>query len=341
MLEIKNLTKRFGDNPVFQNLDLVVEKGSFCVLLGPSGCGKSTVLRCIAGLEEPSAGEIRIAGKPVEGLEPKDRDIAMVFQNYALYPHMTVRENMAFPLKMGKCKKEEIEKKIQFAADFLQIQTLLDRKPKELSGGQRQRVAIGRAIVRKPQLFLFDEPLSNLDAKLRHDMRLELSKIHQKLGTTIIYVTHDQAEAMTLADQIVVIHKGNIQQVGTPQEIYKTPKTEFVASFVGTPSMNLISGNIVDGHFRTKDIDIAIPNTKKKLTGHVRLGVRAEHVQIGGENAHGIVEFIEYLGADRFAHIRCGTQRLGVRLREADNLQADQVVNLGFQTQHIHFFPTL
>ncbi|HIN60701.1 MAG TPA: sn-glycerol-3-phosphate ABC transporter ATP-binding protein UgpC, partial [Gammaproteobacteria bacterium] len=239
-IQLKALRKRFDDTDVVRGIDLDVEHNEFVVLVGPSGCGKSTTLRMIAGLEEITDGEIYIGNELVNHIPPRDRHIAMVFQNYALYPHMTVYENMSFGLKLAKTPKDEIKRRVQNAADILNIQELMDRRPKQLSGGQRQRVAMGRAIVREPQAFLFDEPLSNLDAKLRVQMRTEIKKIHQRVGTTVIYVTHDQVEAMTLADRIVVMNDGVIEQVATPQEMYDSPKTRFVAGFIGSPSMNFV-----------------------------------------------------------------------------------------------------
>ena len=239
-IEFKNINKSYGDNKVIKNFDVQINTGEFIVLVGPSGCGKSTLLRMISGLEKIDEGEILLDGKIINNLIPSKREIAMVFQSYALYPHMNVYENMSFGLKMEKKDKSEIDKKVNNAAKMLQIQNLLKRKPKELSGGQRQRVAIGRAITRNPKIFLFDEPLSNLDAALRSEMRVEISKLHKKINTNMIYVTHDQVEAMTLADRIVILNEGNIEQFSTPGEIYENPSNIFVAEFIGTPKMNII-----------------------------------------------------------------------------------------------------
>ncbi|WP_147820794.1 ABC transporter ATP-binding protein [Salidesulfovibrio onnuriiensis] len=241
-VELVNVSKRYGDVEVVRNIDLEIEDNEFIVLVGPSGCGKSTVLRMIAGLEPISGGDVKIGDRVVNNVSPKSRNVAMVFQNYALYPHMTVRENMGFSLKMSKASREEIEQHVGTAAEILELDKLLDRKPSELSGGQRQRVAMGRAIVRKPDVFLFDEPLSNLDAQLRTQMRMELKKLHMKLATTTIYVTHDQIEAMTLANRIVILKDGIIQQVGTPVEVFEKPANVFVAQFIGNPPMNILEG---------------------------------------------------------------------------------------------------
>src|SRR5512140_1187375 len=246
-VEIRKVEKYFGTTHIIRGVDIDMEDGAFTVLVGPSGCGKSTLLRMIAGLEEISAGEILIGGRVVNNMMPKERDIAMVFQNYALYPHMTVRENMAFGLKLRRFPKAEIESRIQDAARILGLAELLDRRPKALSGGQRQRVAVGRAIVRKPAVFLFDEPLSNLDAKLRVQMRAEISKLQQRLATTTVYVTHDQVEAMTMGQRIAVMKDGKLQQVGTPLEVYEQPVNLFVAAFIGTPPMNFVKATLADG----------------------------------------------------------------------------------------------
>ncbi|MGC8729086.1 MAG: ABC transporter ATP-binding protein, partial [Elusimicrobiales bacterium] len=247
MAEVKfiNVTKSYGENVILKNINLEIKDGEFAVIVGPSGCGKTTLLRMLAGLEEITGGEIYINSTKVNDLPPSKREIAMVFQDYALYPHMTVKENMSFALKLKKLDKNEIEKRVTEAANILQLNHLLNRMPKQLSGGQRQRVAIGRAIVRHPKVFLFDEPLSNLDAKLREEMRIELLKLYQKLSTTMIYVTHDQIEAMTLASKIIIMNKGVIQQIGTPIEVYSKPQNIFVASFIGTPTMNFIKGKII------------------------------------------------------------------------------------------------
>lgn len=290
-LEIRSVSKTYQNKVrVLENVTLHVEQGEFVVLVGPSGCGKSTLLRLIAGLEEITEGSVWLAGRCVNDVAPADRDIAMVFQDYALYPHMTVEENLSFGLKMRKTPKEEIQKRVQEAAVSLKIDHLLDRKPAALSGGQRQRVAIGRAIVRNPTLFLFDEPLSNLDAKLRAQTRIELASLHKRLKSTMVYVTHDQCEAMTLANRIVVLHKGRVQQYGTPLELYHSPANRFVASFIGNPSMNFLEGNLYHQEegsviFTPKDQptlglrfgkEVPLP----KVTGSVVLGIRPESVKV-------------------------------------------------------------
>src|SRR5512144_1397414 len=282
---LRSVVKRFDDVEAVRAIDLDIPDNEFVVLVGPSGCGKSTTLRMIAGLEEVTSGNISIGGEVVNDLPPKDRDIAMVFQNYALYPHMTVYDNMAFGLKMRKFPKPEIEKRVREAADILGIQELLKRKPRQLSGGQRQRVALGRAIVRHPQVFLFDEPLSNLDAKLRVQMRVELKKLHERLGTTAIYVTHDQVEAMTLGDRVVVMRDGRVQQVGDPMELYNSPANRFVAGFIGSPAMNFAPVRIVaekDGLWVIGDgIRLKVPMPLTNRLGpyagsDVTMGIRPE-----------------------------------------------------------------
>ncbi len=296
-LEVRNLTKNFGDTKVLRQINLSVDDGEFVVLLGPSGCGKSTLLNIIAGLEELDEGEIRIEDHVVNNIEPKDRNIAMVFQSYALYPAMTARENIVFGLKQRKASKEQIERSLKRFSTMLQVDQLLDRKPAQLSGGQRQRVAMGRALVREPHIFLFDEPLSNLDAKLRVEMRREINKLHEQLGTTMIYVTHDQVEAMCLATRIAVMNEGIIQQIGTPQEIYDLPNSVFVADFVGSPSINLVQGtianredslNFIPGHY--EDGFHAPLNgyafTNKPEDGQrVILGIRPEQLTLQNSSA--------------------------------------------------------
>ena len=287
-VRLENITKSFqkGSNTI-QNIKLSVTDGEFLVLVGPSGCGKSTTLRMIAGLEEPTTGKIFIGDRDVTELEPKDRDIAMVFQNYALYPHMNVYENMAFGLKLRKFSKADIQSRVQETAQILEIEDLLKRKPKELSGGQRQRVALGRAIVRKPNVFLFDEPLSNLDAKLRVQMRTEIKKLHLRLGTTMIYVTHDQVEAMTMGDRIVVMKSGIIHQIDTPLALYNRPADLFVAGFIGSPGMNFIQAALLDHPLRAEAGSISIPLPEaagKKLEPfrgkNITIGIRPEHIYL-------------------------------------------------------------
>jgi ABC-type sugar transport system ATPase subunit len=283
---LKGLTKSFGAVDVIKGVNLTVEPGEFCVFVGPSGCGKSTLLRLISGLEEVTSGVIEIGGKDVTHAEPSARGIAMVFQSYALYPHLTVRENIGFGLSLAKLPKDQIKAKVEGAAEALQLMHLLDRKPKALSGGQRQRVAIGRAIVRDPKVFLFDEPLSNLDAALRAQMRIELSDLHRKLGATMIYVTHDQVEAMTMADKIVVLNGGKIEQVGSPMELYNAPVSPFVAGFIGSPKMNLYDGKAAGVDCKT-------------------YGIRPEHLRLTEDNPRwtGTVRHVERLGADTVIYL--------------------------------------
>jgi multiple sugar transport system ATP-binding protein len=286
-INLRGVRKAFGATEVIPNIDLDINDGEFVVFVGPSGCGKSTLLRLIAGLEDTTSGKIEIDGKDATGSPPAKRGLAMVFQSYALYPHMSVRKNIAFPLKMAGLEASAIEKKVTDAARILNLTNYLERRPGELSGGQRQRVAIGRAIVREPAAFLFDEPLSNLDAALRGSMRLEISELHQQLATTMIYVTHDQVEAMTMADKIVVLNAGNIEQVGSPMELYRTPRNLFVAGFIGSPTMNFIDGAQAERH------------------GAGKIGVRPEHLKISTTEGEwkGKVGVAEHLGSDTFVHV--------------------------------------
>ncbi|MBO9412361.1 MULTISPECIES: ABC transporter ATP-binding protein [unclassified Ruegeria] len=286
-IQLKSVTKSFGDVQVIPPLDLTIEDGEFTVFVGPSGCGKSTLLRLIAGLEDITSGSIDIDGADATDVPPAKRGLAMVFQSYALYPHMTVRKNIAFPLRMAKLDQAEIDKRVEGAASVLNLTDYLDRRPGQLSGGQRQRVAIGRAIVREPAAFLFDEPLSNLDAALRVGMRLEISELHERLATTMIYVTHDQVEAMTMADKIVVLQAGVIEQVGSPLELYRTPRNLFVAGFIGSPRMNFIEGDEAAKH------------------GAQTIGIRPEHITVSETEGEwsGVVSVSEHLGSDTFFHV--------------------------------------
>ena len=312
---LKNIYKSFESEKVkkqvLSDINLEIEDKSFCILLGPSGCGKSTLLRLIAGLEQPDSGEIFIDDKKVNDVHPKDRDIAFVFQSYALYPHLTVYENMAFPLKIRNEDKKTIENKVKEAASILGLEELLKRKPKELSGGQRQRVALGRAIVRDAKIFLMDEPLSNLDAKLRANMRVEIKKLHQKLNTTFIYVTHDQTEALTMGDAIVILNEGKIFQKDAPENIFKSPKNVFVASFSGTYPMNLIEGDVIENKIKTKDIEFLIPNNyieKLKDKTKVIIGIRPENIRL--EKKENDIEktfnidFVENTGAIKVVYFK-------------------------------------
>ena len=286
-ISLDKVTKSFGEAQVIPPLDLTIEDGEFAVFVGPSGCGKSTLLRLIAGLEDTTSGGISIDGKDVTMVPPSKRGLAMVFQSYALYPHMTVRKNIAFPMRMAKMPQAEMDRRVEAAATSLNLLDYLDKKPGQLSGGQRQRVAIGRAIVREPEAFLFDEPLSNLDAALRVGMRMEILELHKKLATTMIYVTHDQVEAMTMADKIVVLRAGNIEQVGSPLELYRTPRNLFVAGFIGSPTMNLIKGAAASSH------------------GAETIGVRPEHIGVSATEGtwSGTVGVSEHLGSDTFFHV--------------------------------------
>ncbi len=306
-IELRSVEKRYGhQNDAVKGISFAAEQGEFIVLVGPSGCGKSTTLRIIAGLEEATGGDIFIAGKRVNDLPPKDRDVAMVFQNYALYPHLTVFENIGFPLSIRKEKKDVIKREVKKTAELLSISHLLERKPKELSGGERQRVAVGRAIVRNPQIFLFDEPLSNLDAALRTEMRAELKSLQRHLGTTMVYVTHDQTEAMTMGDKIVVLNKGLIEQFGTPQEIYMKPNSTFVGRFLGSPVMNLIRGELVKENgktiFKVGQFQLELPSIQSVSKKEVLMGIRPELFSVAKDaqrqsDIKGLLTLIERLGS--------------------------------------------
>lgn len=351
-VELKNLSKWFGDFQAISALDLGVEQGEFCALLGPSGCGKSTLLRMIAGLEPVTEGSVHIAGVDVTDVHPAKRSIAMVFQSYALYPHMTVRKNIGFSLSVARMPKAQIEARTNEIAQLLQLQDQMDRRPAELSGGQRQRVAIGRSMVREPEVFLFDEPLSNLDAKLRVQMRLEIAKLHQDLKTTMIYVTHDQVEAMTLADRIVVLDAGRISQNGTPLELYHKPANKFVASFIGSPGMNFIPAKIVsiEGNRATialadgATITIATKDgTSKSNNTSAEIGIRPEHIQLIGPREKqatisGEIQLIESLGNATIVYVDtpCGQ----IVMQGAGDLPAKIGENVGlkFDLSHMHLF---
>ncbi|MDH3973867.1 MAG: ABC transporter ATP-binding protein [Deltaproteobacteria bacterium] len=306
-LNINGLTKQFGNTTALSDIDFSVDEGEFCILLGPSGCGKSTLLRIIAGIENATHGDVFIESRNVTLLPPGERDVAMVFQSYALYPHMTVKENLAFPLKVTRTPKDEVNERVSEAAELLSIGELLSRYPRELSGGQRQRVAIGRTIVRRPKLFLFDEPLSNLDARLRVKMRVELAALHKRLGATMIYVTHDQTEAMTLGEKVVILDKGKIQQTGTPSEVYNRPENRFVASFIGSPEMNFFEGEIREGGMFRSDI-FCIAINDKLSPGPASLGVRPEDLlweaSASTKPLAGMrVELVENLGPELLLHL--------------------------------------
>lgn len=352
---LQNVSKYFGTVQAVKDFNLMVEDKEFAILVGPSGCGKSTVLRIISGLEEPTTGTILIGDRVVNDLPPKDRDIAMVFQEYALYPHMSVYKNMAFGLKLRKFPKHEIDRRVREAAEILDIQDLLDRKPKELSGGQRQRVALGRAIVRKPAVFLFDEPLSNLDAKLRVQMRAELSKLHDRLQTTMIYVTHDQVEAMTMGTKIVVMNGGLIQQVGPPLEVYNYPVNLFVAGFIGSPVMNLIPCRILSKEgevvIDAESFQLPIPEKKRayyqSLTGsEAILGIRPNDLydrafapeSIRKNSIRAVIDVIEPLGSEIHLNVTAGKHNLVAVVDVQTSYRVHQEVELAFDLERMHLF---
>ncbi|HEX6018180.1 MAG TPA: sn-glycerol-3-phosphate ABC transporter ATP-binding protein UgpC [Burkholderiaceae bacterium] len=345
-VEIRSVKKRFGETEVLHGVDIEIADGSFTVLVGPSGCGKSTLLRMIAGLEAISSGQILIGGKVVNQMPPKERDIAMVFQNYALYPHMTVRDNMAFSLALARQGKAVIEQKVGRAAEILGLAALLDRFPRQLSGGQRQRVAMGRAIVRDPQVFLYDEPLSNLDAKLRVAMRTELKELHQRLKTTSVYVTHDQIEAMTMGDQIVVMREGHIEQTGSPLQLYDHPANLFVAGFIGSPAMNLLPGTLRRNGSGSVEVELAdgtrlpAPRDAAGSDGQrVVFGTRPEHLALA--NGSGIaaeVAVIEPTGADTFVSCRHHGAELAVVFRERHQFSPGSTIHLQPDLAHAHVF---
>jgi ABC-type sugar transport system ATPase subunit len=341
-VRISNLNKSYGPVVVLQDINLTVEDGSFVVLVGPSGCGKSTLLRSVAGLEPINSGDISINGRNVSDLAPAQREIAMVFQSYALYPHMNVENNMAFGLKFAKTPKDEIARRVAEASRILQLDALLKRRPRELSGGQRQRVAIGRAIVRKPKVFLFDEPLSNLDAALRINTRVEIAKLHKLLKATILYVTHDQVEAMTLADKIVVMNSGRIEQAGKPLELYYKPANLFVARFIGSPAMNVLTGTVVDQ--KTVDLgsglrlSVALPSVAKP-GDHIHVGCRPEHMNLSKQGIPATVDIIERLGETGYAHVRLATgQVIVVEVRGEPPQGEGGKVHVSFAPTHIHVF---
>ena len=338
-VDIKDLSLNYGTVTVLDRLNLEVAQGEFIVLLGPSGCGKSTLLNCIAGLLDISAGQIFISGKNVTWDEPKDRGIGMVFQSYALYPQMSVEKNMSFGLRVAGMPKAEIETRVKRAAEILQLEPLLQRKPVELSGGQRQRVAIGRALVRDVDVFLFDEPLSNLDAKLRNDLRVEIKRLHQRLKNTMIYVTHDQIEAMTLADRIAIMKNGVIQQLADPHTIYNKPTNLFVAGFIGSPSMNFINGDLNAGTLTSSGTSIPLGSYQfsgNQTSGKVVLGIRPEHVAVGDDarkmpfQFESEIEIVEPMGADTVAWTKLGGQSLTFRAAAEVHLAPQQKVLIGF-----------
>ncbi|TRL41159.1 ABC transporter ATP-binding protein [Rhizobium straminoryzae] len=339
-VNIQNIQKNYGAVKVIHGIDIDIADGEFVALVGPSGCGKSTLLRMIAGLEEVTGGAIRIGPREVSHLPARDRDIAMVFQNYALYPHMTVADNMGFALKLKKADPAEIRTKVQRAAGILGLEKLLDRYPRQLSGGQRQRVAMGRAIVRDPQVFLFDEPLSNLDAKLRVQMRGEIKTMHQRIGTTTIYVTHDQVEAMTMADKIVVLHDGHIEQIGAPLELYDRPSNLFVAGFIGSPAMNFIDGRIEEGAFRTKKgLILPLPQGVAAAGGRdLVYGVRPEHIRAATHGIEGRATLVEGTGSEIYAKLDARGEEIACLFRERLDVRFGDTVSIDIDPARIHLF---
>ena len=343
-ITIRNAVKAYGSVEVLHGVSVAARDGEFVVLVGPSGCGKSTLLRMIAGLESITDGEIEIGDRVVNELEPKERDIAMVFQSYALYPHMTVRDNMAFALKLARRSREEIDREVNRAAAILDLSPLLDRYPRQLSGGQRQRVAMGRAIVRDPAVFLFDEPLSNLDAQLRVQMRSEIKALHQRLGATMIYVTHDQMEAMTMADRIVVMRAGHIEQVGTPLEIYDRPANSFVASFIGSPSMNLIDGVVVSCDTGTglRDSDGTVWRLPEQAASHmgraIQFGIRPEHIRLASGGIEASVSSVEPTGAETHIQLKAGSKTIVAVLRDRPAISVNDTVSTAYDVDCAQMF---
>jgi multiple sugar transport system ATP-binding protein len=345
--------KRYGDVVANNDLNLEIQDGEFMCLVGPSGCGKTTALRMIAGLEEVTEGSLKIGDRVVNDLAPKDRDVAMVFQSYALYPHMSVRDNLAFGLKLRKIPKPEIEKRVQEAARMIELGNLLDRKPKQLSGGQRQRVALGRAIVREPAVFLMDEPLSNLDAKLRVQTRAEIARLHQRLETTTVYVTHDQVEAMTMGDRIAVMNAGILNQVGPPQQLYEHPVNKFVAGFIGSPSMNFVPVTLEskDGGqplLRNGDIEIPVPDRHRNAIGNkpgktLTAGFRPEHIEMGaaGEKAariRAVCDVVEFLGNEELLHLRVEENDLVAVIDAENRVKPGDVLEMHIPLERVHLF---
>jgi multiple sugar transport system ATP-binding protein len=339
-VEVRNVRKAFGPVEVLHGVSVDIADGEFVVLVGPSGCGKSTLLRMLAGLENITSGEIAIGGRVVNAVPPKDRDIAMVFQNYALYPHMTVYDNMAFSLTLAKAPKSLMDEEVGRAAKILGLEQLLHRFPRQLSGGQRQRVAMGRAIVRNPQVFLFDEPLSNLDAKLRVQMRSEIKELHQRLKVTTVYVTHDQIEAMTMADKIVVMNNGHIEQAGPPLELYDRPANLFVAGFIGSPAMNLLKGTVNGGTLRTDDgTDWPLPvNGARPKEGPAIYGVRPEHLRIDSEGIKATVQVVEPTGSETQVLMKVGSQSMIGAFRERVSAKPGEILPVRPDPALVHLF---
>jgi len=344
-ISLEKVVKRYGSFEVVHAIDLDIKKGEFVVLLGPSGCGKTTTLRMIAGLEDVSDGKIKIADRVVNTVAPKERGVAMVFQNYALYPHMNVRQNMEFALRPLKLQSSEVDRRIQETAALLGLDELLLRKPAALSGGQRQRVAMARAMVRTPDVFLFDEPLSNLDAKLRTQVRLEIARLHKRLGATIVYVTHDQVEAMTLADKIVIMRDGYIEQIGSPEEVYTKPANSFIATFIGSPAMNLIPVKLVDATLQAGSFALPLPEyfSNKIVQGQsLLMGVRPPDIQLTSDKTpHPLrarVEVIEYLGNDALVDLKLDHHELIAQIPASHRPERDTWVNITFNPARLHLF---
>jgi len=340
-VRLNKVRKAYGTVVAVHGVDLHIKDGEFVVFLGPSGCGKSTTLRMIAGLEEITSGTVEIGGRDVTQLEPKDRNIAMVFQNYALYPHKTIYENLAFGLRMRRMDRAEIDRRVKAASAMLGLDPYLERKPKQLSGGQMQRVALGRALVRNPEVFLLDEPLSNLDAKLRVRMREEIARLHQEVGTSMVYVTHDQVEAMTLADRILIMRDGHVQQLGAPLEVYDRPQNLFVAGFIGAPEMNLVEGRVEDGRFVADGFSIGLPQGPAVAEGtELVVGIRPEHMPAG--EAPGAVPLevsvIEQLGAQTLLIGRIGRVRMRVLVERTDGVRSGTVVPVSLKPERLHVF---
>ena len=336
-VSLQSVVKSYGQSNVLHGIDIDIADGEFVVLVGPSGCGKSTLLRMIAGLEPISGGEISIGDRVVNDLEPKDRDIAMVFQNYALYPHMTVAKNMGFSLEHRGGSRAEIAERINWAADILGLKTLLDRYPRQLSGGQRQRVAMGRAIVRNPQVFLFDEPLSNLDAKLRVVMRGEIKGLHQRLGVTMVYVTHDQIEAMTMADKIVVMNAGRVEQIGAPLDLYDRPANLFVAGFIGSPAMNFITGQITADGFAAAALTLPLPAGNLPASNAV-YGVRPEHLSLTSTGLPATVMLVEPMGSETQVTLQLGEHQIIGIFRERVRAQPGEIIHIQPDLSLVHLF---
>jgi multiple sugar transport system ATP-binding protein len=347
-LGLKGITKRFGETAALSGVDLHVEDGEFCVLVGPSGCGKSTLLNIIAGLTAQDEGTVMLDGKPVDGLAPRERDVAMVFQSYALYPHMTVAQNLSFGLRIRGASKPNINRQVLETARLLGIEDLLNRKPRELSGGQQQRVAMGRALVRRPRLFLLDEPLSNLDARLRSSVRLELKRLHQKILGTMVYVTHDQVEAMTLGDRVAVMSDGQVQQIDRPETIYAHPVNTFVATFMGSPEMNLYKGRLTskDGRLRFQGSGFSLDLVGLQLSleeGDVELGIRPEDIEMGQGGAAIVqakVDMLSNVGSEQYVHAHIGQEGLTVRVPKEATFEPGQTVTLSINPDRVHIFHT-